>query len=155
LPSAPSVATQGATQPPQGSGAACDQNPANAGSGVNESSDRPVSTYTQAASLIGADIMDATRVHGAPRIRTASECLRYFGLPWRAIAQFRHGGFNCVSSYGQAWFLPSHQTVSNVSKTVESTSHPAPLTACARDTIHNSCCSSSSSSIIPVVLTVH
>jgi hypothetical protein len=48
-----------------------------------------------------------------------------------------------------AWFLPSHQIVTNISKRVQSTSHPAPLTTCARDTIHNSSCSSSSSSINP------
>jgi protein OPY2 len=76
------VATQGAAQPPQGSGAACDQNPANAGSGVDESSDRPVSTYTQAASLIGADIMDATRVHlGFAQPASASVISVYHGTP--------------------------------------------------------------------------
>jgi protein OPY2 len=38
------------------------QNPWNADPDANDS-DRPLSTYTQAASIIGANIMDATRVH--------------------------------------------------------------------------------------------
>jgi protein OPY2 len=57
-----SMPTRGSTQPPQDLGTAGDQHPWNADSGVNDS-DRPSSMYTQAASVIGADIMDATRVH--------------------------------------------------------------------------------------------
>lgn len=49
-----SMATWGSSQPPQDSGTTA--------RGVNDL-DRPLSTYTQAASVIGADIMDATRVH--------------------------------------------------------------------------------------------
>ena len=76
-----SVATQGFTQPPQDSGATGDQNPSNTGSGANES-DRPSSTYTQAASLIGADIMDATRVHlGFAQPASASVTSVYHGTP--------------------------------------------------------------------------
>jgi len=53
-----SMATRGSSQPPEDSGTTA----WNAGSGFNDT-DRPSSTYTQAASVIGADIMDATRVH--------------------------------------------------------------------------------------------
>jgi hypothetical protein len=77
-----SAATQGFTQPPQDSAAAGDQHPSNAGSGANESSDRPLSTYTQAASLIGADIMDATRVHlGFAHPASASVASVFHGTP--------------------------------------------------------------------------
>ncbi|KAI0248664.1 hypothetical protein BJV78DRAFT_1130922 [Lactifluus subvellereus] len=48
-----SMATRGSSQAPQDW---------NADPDVNDS-DRPLSTYTQAASVIGANIMDATRVH--------------------------------------------------------------------------------------------
>lgn len=62
-PTAPSsIATRGSSQSPQDFGMTADQHPWIAGSGGNDS-DRPASTYTQAASVIGADIMDATRVH--------------------------------------------------------------------------------------------
>ncbi|KAF8484462.1 hypothetical protein DFH94DRAFT_643151 [Russula ochroleuca] len=57
-----SMATRGSSQSPQDFGMTADQHPWNAGSSGNDS-DRPTSTYTQAASVIGADIMDATRVH--------------------------------------------------------------------------------------------
>jgi protein OPY2 len=53
---------RGSSQPLQDLGTTADRHPWNAGSGVNDS-DRPTSMYTQAASVIGADIMDATRVH--------------------------------------------------------------------------------------------
>ena len=57
-----SMATRGSTPSPQDLGTTGDQHTWNTGSGGNDS-DRPSSTYTQAASVIGADIMDATRVH--------------------------------------------------------------------------------------------
>jgi protein OPY2 len=62
-PVAPSsIATRGSSQLSQDFEMTVDQHPWNAGSSGNDS-DRPASTYTQAASVIGADIMDATRVH--------------------------------------------------------------------------------------------
>lgn len=60
-PAVSSVATRGSSQPPQDIGMTVDQNPWDAGSAADFN--RPSSTYTQAASVIGADIMDATRVH--------------------------------------------------------------------------------------------
>ena len=78
LPSAvsSSMATWGSTQSPQDVGTT-DQHP---GSGVN-GSDR-YSTYTQAASVIGADIMDATRVHlGFAQPASASVASVYHATP--------------------------------------------------------------------------
>jgi hypothetical protein len=57
-----SMATRGSSQPPEDVDTTAHQHPWNAGTDVNDS-DRPLSTITQAASVIGADIMDATRVH--------------------------------------------------------------------------------------------
>ncbi|KAI0306896.1 hypothetical protein B0F90DRAFT_487282 [Multifurca ochricompacta] len=57
-----SMATQGSSQAPQDWSGTVLQDSWNAGPDVNESG-RPMSTYTQAASVIGANIMDATRVH--------------------------------------------------------------------------------------------
>ena len=57
-----SMATQGSSQPAQDIDTTVDQRPWNAGTDINDS-DRPLSTITQAASVIGANIMDATRVH--------------------------------------------------------------------------------------------
>ncbi|KAI0265097.1 hypothetical protein BC834DRAFT_825421 [Gloeopeniophorella convolvens] len=57
-----SMATHGSSQGHQDWSPTVPQHPWNAGPEVTES-DRPMSTYTQAASVIGADIMDATRVH--------------------------------------------------------------------------------------------
>ena len=80
-PPVSSMATQGSTQPPQDFGTTGDQHPSNASSGANES-DRPLSTYTQAASVIGADIMDATRVHlGFAQPASASVASVYHGTP--------------------------------------------------------------------------
>jgi hypothetical protein len=80
-PVSSSMVTQGSTQPSQDSGTIGDQHPPNAGSGGNES-DRPLSTYTQAASVIGADIMDATRVHlGFAQPASASMASVYHGTP--------------------------------------------------------------------------
>ncbi|KAI9508676.1 hypothetical protein F5148DRAFT_867071 [Russula earlei] len=58
-----SVATRGSSQPaqPQDVDTTADQHSWNAGPDGNDS-DRPLSTFTQAASIIGANIMDATRV---------------------------------------------------------------------------------------------
>ena len=55
-PGVSTMATRGSSQSPQDFATTAD----GFGSGAN---DRPMSTYTQAASVIGADIMDATRVH--------------------------------------------------------------------------------------------
>ena len=78
-PVSSSMATQASMQPPHDLGATGD--PSNAGSGANES-DRPMSTYTQAASVIGADIMDATRVHlGFAQPASASVASVYHGTP--------------------------------------------------------------------------
>ena len=57
-----SMATQGSSQPAQDVDTTAHQHPWNAGTDVNDS-DRPLSSITQAASVIGANIMDATRVH--------------------------------------------------------------------------------------------
>jgi protein OPY2 len=57
-----SMATRDSTHSPQDLETTGDQHPWNAGSGVDDP-DRPSSVYTQAGSVIGADIMDATRVH--------------------------------------------------------------------------------------------
>ena len=57
-----SMATQGSSQPAQDVDSTPYQHPWNAGTDVNDS-DRPLSSITQAASVIGANIMDATRVH--------------------------------------------------------------------------------------------
>ena len=54
-----SMATRGSTNSPQVMNTTTDQQ---MGHDVSDS-DRPLSTYTQAASVIGANIMDATRVH--------------------------------------------------------------------------------------------
>ncbi|KAH9973009.1 hypothetical protein BGW80DRAFT_1437353 [Lactifluus volemus] len=56
-----SMATRGSS-PAQDSDPMPTQNPWNADPDVNDP-DRPLSTYTQAASIISANIMDATRVH--------------------------------------------------------------------------------------------
>jgi len=57
------MATQGSSQPAQDMDTTADRHPwNNAGTDINEP-DRPLSTITQAASVIGANIMDATRVH--------------------------------------------------------------------------------------------
>lgn len=57
-----SLATQGSSQPAQDVDSTASQHPWNAGIDINDP-DRPLSTITQAASVIGANIMDATRVH--------------------------------------------------------------------------------------------
>jgi hypothetical protein len=57
-----SVATQGSSQPAHDVDTTAHQHPWNAGTDVSDS-DRPLSSITQAASVIGANIMDATRVH--------------------------------------------------------------------------------------------
>ena len=58
-----SLATQGSSQAHQDWDPKADQHhPWNADFDVSDS-DRPLSTYTQAASIIGANIMDVTRVH--------------------------------------------------------------------------------------------
>ncbi|KAI9467295.1 hypothetical protein BJY52DRAFT_1237623 [Lactarius psammicola] len=57
-----SMATQGSSHAHVDWNTAPLEHPWNAGLDVNDP-DRPLSTYTQAASVIGADIMDATRVH--------------------------------------------------------------------------------------------
>ncbi len=57
-----SMATQGSSHAHADWNMAPLEHPWNAGLDVNDP-DRPLSTYTQAASVIGADIMDATRVH--------------------------------------------------------------------------------------------
>jgi len=57
-----SMATQGSSHAHADWNAAPLEHPWNSGFDVNDP-DRPMSTYTQAASVIGADIMDATRVH--------------------------------------------------------------------------------------------
>lgn len=76
-----SMATRGSMEPPQDLGTTGDQHPWNAGSGVNDL-DRPSSTYTQAASVIGADIMDATRVHlGFSQPASASVASVYHSTP--------------------------------------------------------------------------
>jgi len=76
-----SMATRGSTQAPQDLRTTGDQHSWNADSGVNDS-DRPVSTYTQAASVIGADIMDATRVHlGFAQPASASVASVYSATP--------------------------------------------------------------------------
>jgi hypothetical protein len=76
-----SMATRGSTQTPQDLGTTGDQHPWNADSGVNDL-DRPSSTYTQAASVIGADIMDATRVHlGFAQPASASVTSVYHATP--------------------------------------------------------------------------
>jgi len=61
-PARSSLATQGSSQPPQDWDTTAEQHPWEASAEGNDS-DRPMSTYTQAASVIGANIMDATRVH--------------------------------------------------------------------------------------------
>ena len=76
-----SMATRGSTEPSQDLGTTGDQHTWNTGSGVNDS-DRPSSTYTQAASVIGADIMDATRVHlGFSQPASASVASVYHSTP--------------------------------------------------------------------------
>jgi protein OPY2 len=57
-----SMATHGSSSAPQDFNASPTQHSWNADPDINDS-DRPLSTYTQAASVIGANIMDATRVH--------------------------------------------------------------------------------------------
>jgi len=57
-----SMATQGSSQPAQDIDTTAGQHPWNAGIDINDP-DRPLSTITQAASVIGANIMDVTRVH--------------------------------------------------------------------------------------------
>lgn len=57
-----SMATQGSSHAHADWNTAPLEHSWNAGPDVNDA-DRPLSTYTQAASVIGADIMDATRVH--------------------------------------------------------------------------------------------
>jgi hypothetical protein len=57
-----SMATQGSSQPAQDIDTTAGQHPWNAGIDIIDP-DRPLSTITQAASVIGANIMDATRVH--------------------------------------------------------------------------------------------
>lgn len=57
-----SMATQASSQPPQDVDMTAEQHPWNAGPDINDS-DRPLSSITQAASIMGANIMDATRVH--------------------------------------------------------------------------------------------
>jgi len=76
-----SMATRGSTRPIQDLGTTGDQESWNAGYGVNDS-DRPSSMYTQAASVIGADIMDATRVHlGFAQPASASVASVYHATP--------------------------------------------------------------------------
>lgn len=57
-----SMATRGSSQAPQDWNATSTEPSWIADSDINDP-DRPLSTYTQAASIIGANIMDATRVH--------------------------------------------------------------------------------------------
>jgi len=57
-----SMATRGSSQLAEDVDTTAHQHPWNVGADVNDA-DRPLSTITQAASVIGANIMDATRVH--------------------------------------------------------------------------------------------